>query len=156
MIYNPISKYNVDAVVVPMGTAGRIPVAFLRLVFRSTNIHGALVTMPHRSNHCPVAWMRMLTTAKVAGACNAIRLGPGGTLVSDMFDGERVCSRHSAQGRVLVGARVLVVGSGGVGSAIVASLAKAGVMAVYTVRRPCFDNERVGRAFACLLSGIED
>ena len=31
------------------------------------------------------------------------------------------------KGRILMGARVLVVGSGGVGSAIVASLAKAGV-----------------------------
>jgi shikimate dehydrogenase len=69
----------------------------------------------------------VMTTAKVAGACNAIRLGPSGTLVGDMFDGEGFVRGILRKGRVLAGAHALVVGSGGVGSAIVASLAKAGV-----------------------------
>jgi shikimate dehydrogenase len=69
----------------------------------------------------------VMTTAKVAGACDAIRLGPNGTLVGDMFDGEGFVRGILRKGRALAGARVLVVGSGGVGSAIVASLAKAGV-----------------------------
>jgi shikimate dehydrogenase len=30
----------------------------------------------------------VMTTAKVAGSCNAIRLGSGGELVGDKFDGE--------------------------------------------------------------------
>jgi shikimate dehydrogenase len=68
-----------------------------------------------------------MTTARVAGSCNAIRLGPGGTLVGDMFDGEGFVRGVLRKGRVLAGARVLVVGCGGVGSAIVASMAKAGV-----------------------------
>jgi len=54
-------------------------------------------------------------------------LAPGGTLVGDMFDGEGFVRGLLHKGRALAGARVLVVGSGGVGSAIVASLAKAGV-----------------------------
>ena len=44
-----------------------------------------------------------------------------------MFDGEGFVRGVLRKGRKLAGARVLVVGSGGVGSAIVASLAKAGV-----------------------------
>jgi shikimate dehydrogenase len=68
-----------------------------------------------------------MTTAQVAGSCNAIRLGPGGKLIGDMFDGEGFVRGVLRKGRTLTGARTFVVGNGGVGSAIVASLAKAGV-----------------------------
>src|SRR4029077_15863302 len=127
MIYNPyFERCEVDAVVVPMGCKAEDYPAFLKLVFKLSNIHGALVTMPHKVTTVPLL-DEVLTTAKVAGACNAIRLGPGGTLVGDMFDGEGFVRGILRKGRVLAGARVLVVGSGGVVSAIVASLAKAGV-----------------------------
>jgi shikimate dehydrogenase-like protein len=85
------------------------------------NIHGALVTMPHKVTTIPLL-DEVMTTAKVAGACNAIRLGPGGTLVGDMSTAKGFVRGILRKGRVLAGARVLVVGSGGVGSAIVASL----------------------------------
>jgi shikimate dehydrogenase len=127
MIYNPyFEKYNIDAVVVPMGCKAEDYPAFLKLVFRLSNIHGALVTMPHKVTTIPLL-DEVMTTAKVAGSCNAIRIGPGGVLVGDMFDGEGFVRGILRKGRALTGTRVLVVGSGGVGSAIVASLAKAGV-----------------------------
>jgi len=127
MIYNPyFERHDIDAVVVPMGCKAEDYAAFLRLVFKLSNIHGALVTMPHKITTVPLL-DEVMTTAKVAGACNAVRLGPGGTLVGDMFDGEGFVRGVLRKGRVLAGARALVVGSGGVGSAIVASLAKAGV-----------------------------
>src|SRR5258708_22010546 len=44
-----------------------------------------------------------------------------------MFDGEGFVRGVLRKGRVLTGARVLVAGNGGVGSAISASFAKAGV-----------------------------
>jgi shikimate dehydrogenase len=127
MIYNPyFAKYNIDAVVVPMGCKPEEYPAFLKLLFKLSNIQGALVTMPHKVT--TVALMDELSvSAKVAGACNAIRPGAGGTLVGDMFDGEGFVRGVLRKGRVLNGARVLVVGNGGVGSAIAASLAKAGV-----------------------------
>jgi shikimate dehydrogenase len=127
MIYNPyFERYDIDAVVVPMGCKAEDYPAFLKLLFKLSNIHGALVTMPHKIT--TIALLdEVMTTAKVAGACNAVRLGPGGTLVGDMFDGEGFVRGILRKGRVLEGARVLVVGSGGVGSAIVASMAKAGV-----------------------------
>jgi shikimate dehydrogenase len=127
MIYNPyFEKHGIDAIVVPMGCRTEDYAGFLKLVFKLSNIHGALVTMPHKST--TVALLdEVLTTAKVAGSCNAIRLGPGGTLVGDMFDGEGFVRGVLRKGRVLRGARVLVAGAGGVGSAIAASLAKAGV-----------------------------
>jgi shikimate dehydrogenase len=127
MIYNPyFERYDIDAVVVPMGCKAEDYPAFLKLVFKLSNIHGALVTMPHKVTSIPLL-DEVSATAKVAGACNAIRLGPGGALVGDMFDGEGFVRGILRKGRALAGARVLVVGSGGVGSAIVASMAKAGV-----------------------------
>lgn len=127
MIYNPFfEKHGIDAVVVPMGCKAEDYSEFLRLVFRLSNIHGALVTMPHK-----VTTMALLDeasmTAQVAGACNAIRLDPDGRLVGDMFDGEGFVRGVLRKGRELSGKTALVVGSGGVGSAIAASLAKAGV-----------------------------
>jgi shikimate dehydrogenase len=67
------------------------------------------------------------TTARIAGACNAILLRPDGSLLGDMFDGAGFVRGVERKGRQLAGVRALVVGSGGVGSAIAASLAAAGV-----------------------------
>ena len=127
MIYNPyFAKHGIDAVVVPMGCRPEQYAAFLPLVFKLSNIHGALVTMPHKVT--TVALLdEISTTVKVAGSCNAVRLGADGKLIGDMFDGEGFVRGVLRKGRTLVGARVLVVGCGGVGSAIAASLAKAGV-----------------------------
>jgi shikimate dehydrogenase len=127
MIYNPyFEKHGIDAVVVPMGCKPDEYPVFLKLVFKLSNIHGALITMPHKVT--TTALMDELSvSAKVAGACNAVRLGAGGELIGDMFDGEGFVRGVLRKGRVLSGARVLVAGNGGVGSAIAASLAKAGV-----------------------------
>ncbi|MBL8807089.1 MAG: shikimate dehydrogenase [Rhodospirillales bacterium] len=123
MIYNPFFEARgVDAVVVPMGCRAEDYPQFLGLVFRLTNILGALVTMPHK-----VATVGLVdeisTTARIAGACNAVRLAADGRLVGDMFDGEGFVRGVLRKGVPLEGRRVLVVGAGGVGSAIAASLA---------------------------------
>ena len=76
----------------------------------------------------------MATTARVAGACNAVRLDAAGRLVGEMFDGEGFVRGVQRKGRKLQGAGALVVGAGGVGSAIAASLAKAGVARLGALR----------------------
>src|SRR3981189_2584875 len=158
MIYNPyFGKYDIDAVVVPMGCKAEDYAAFLKLVFKLSNIHGALVTMPHKVTTVPLL-DEVLTTAKVAGACNAIRPGPGGTLVGDMFDGEGFVRGVLRKGRKLTGARVLVVGSGGVGCAIVASMAKAGVaeLALFDAHVPSMNGlaERLRTHYPALKIGV--
>jgi shikimate dehydrogenase len=127
MIYNPYFEHaGIDAVVVPMGCGADDYPQFLRLLFRLSNIHGALVTMPHK-----VATLGLVDaasdTARIAGACNAVRLEADGTLAGDMFDGEGFVRGVRRKGLELSGIRALVVGCGGVGSAIAASLAAAGV-----------------------------
>ena len=65
-------------------------------------------------------------TARIAGACNAILKRPDGTLLGDQFDGAGFVRGVERKGRPFEGTRVLVSGTGGVGSAIAASLAAAG------------------------------
>src|SRR5207302_1838234 len=66
-------------------------------------------------------------TVRVAGSCNAILRRPDGSLLGDMFDGAGFVRGVERKGRKVAGASALVVGSGGVGCAIAASLAAAGV-----------------------------
>jgi len=101
-------------------------VQFLPSLFRLTNIRGALVTMPHKVTTMDLV-DEVTPTASIAGACNAILKRADGTLLGDQFDGAGFVRGVERKGRALKGARVLVSGSGGVGSAIAASLAAAGV-----------------------------
>jgi shikimate dehydrogenase len=130
LIYNPyFEQVGVNAVVVPMGCQAADYPAFLRSVFTLTNVRGALITMPHKV--VTVGLLDEVTaTVKVAGACNAVKKTDDGRLVGDMFDGEGFVRGVRRKGLQLEGARVLVVGCGGVGCAIAASLAAAGVGAV--------------------------
>lgn len=126
MIYNPwFDKQGIDAVVVPMGVKPDAYATVLASLFQLTNIRGALVTMPHKI--ATVALMDEVTpTARIAGACNAILLRPDGTLLGDQFDGAGFVRGVERKGRLFKGTRVLVSGTGGVGSAIAASIAAAG------------------------------
>ena len=127
MIYNPwFAHAGVDAVVVPMGCKPQHYPAFLKAVFTLENICGALITMPHKSSTAGLL-DTVSPTAAIAGACNAVRRNADGTLQGDMFDGEGFVRGLRRKGCTLAGARALVVGAGGVGSAIAASLAAAGV-----------------------------
>ena len=82
--------------------------------------------MPHKVSACGLV-DELSATAQIAGACNAIVLRPDGTLLGDMFDGAGFVRGVLRKGVRLTGARALVVGTGGVGCAIAASLAAAGV-----------------------------
>lgn len=127
MIYNPFfAKYGINAVVVPMGCKPDHFPALLKAVFCLENMRGALITMPHKVT--TVGLLDEVSPAvKVAAACNAVKRLPEGQLVGDMFDGEGFVRGVLRKGQVLRGARALVVGCGGVGCAIAASLAGAGV-----------------------------
>ncbi|HMM86714.1 ThiF family adenylyltransferase [Azohydromonas sp.] len=127
LIYNPyFASAGINAVVVPLACRAQQLPALLPALLGADNVRGALITMPLK-----VAVMALLDavspTARVAGACNAVRREPDGRLVGDMFDGDGFVRGLLRKGLVLNGAHALVVGCGGVGSAIAASLAAAGV-----------------------------
>lgn len=127
MIYNPyFEDRGIDTVVVPLGAKPENYADVLKAVFSLSNIAGALITMPHKMTTVGLL-DEVTTTVKIAGACNAVRRRSDGKLVGDMFDGEGFVRGVLRKGKVLKGAKAYVLGSGGVGSAIVASLAAAGV-----------------------------
>ena len=70
------------------------------------------------------------TAVKVAGSCNAVRRMGDGRLAGDIFDGEGFVRGVTRRGRSLAGKKVLIVGSGGVGSAIAALSAAAGAVEI--------------------------
>jgi shikimate dehydrogenase len=130
MIYNPWFEANgIDAVVVPVGVQPPEYPVVMKALFQTTNVHGALVTMPHKVTTTQLV-DELTTTAKIAGACNAVVRRPDGSLLGDMFDGAGFVRGVARKGVRLEGARALVVGAGGVGCAIAASLAAAGVAAL--------------------------
>jgi shikimate dehydrogenase len=133
LIYNPwFEQAGVDAAVVPMGCRAADYPAFLRAVFTLANIRGALITMPHKVTTAALV-DEPSAAVRLAGSCNAVRRLPDGRLQGDLFDGEgfvRALRRNDCQ---VEGTRVLVVGAGGVGSAIAASLASAGAASIAIV-----------------------
>src|SRR5580698_8111044 len=126
MIYNPwFERRGVNAVVMPMGVRSQDFASAFPQICRFTNFHGALITMPHKV--AVVDWLDEASAAvRVAGACNAVRRSGDGKLIGDMFDGEGFVRAAAGAGRNIAGQRVLIVGAGGVGSAIAAACAKAG------------------------------
>jgi shikimate dehydrogenase len=126
MIYNPwFGKRAINAAVVPLGVKSEDFARAFPEICRFTNFHGALITMPHK-----IAVIGLIdevsTAVKVAGSCNAVRRDGDGRLFGDMFDGEGFVRGMARHGRSLKDKKVLVVGSGGVGSAIAASSAAVG------------------------------
>jgi shikimate dehydrogenase len=125
-IYNPwFRQHGFDAAVIPMGVrAADFPaaVATLRAV---TNLGGLIVTMPHKRTIVPLL-DSMSDAVRAAGSCNAAVKREDGTLHGELFDGMGFVAGLIRKGFAVRGARCLVVGAGGVGSAIAAALSAGG------------------------------
>jgi shikimate dehydrogenase len=141
MIYNPwFASKGIDAFVTPLGVKPEHFDASFDAIFRFTNLRGALITMPHKVT--VVAKMDEVTPAvHIAGACNAVLKRDDGTLLGDQFDGAGFVRGAQRKGVNFDGASVLVSGAGGVGCAIAASLAAAGVgeLALFDMRAESAD-----------------
>jgi shikimate dehydrogenase len=93
------------------------------------NLVGLIVTIPHK----PVVLGlvdEVSPRAAQIGACNAVAVEPSGRTRCDMFDGVGFVAGLRASGQSVRGRQALLVGSGGVGSAIAFGLADAGVDAL--------------------------
>ena len=130
LIYNTyFEQAGIDAVLVPMGCQAEHFARVLAAVFTLTNIRGALITMPHKMAAAALVDEASLAV-RIAGSCNAVRRMEDGRLYGDLFDGEGFTRALKRKHCRIDGARALVIGAGGVGSAIAASLAAAGSRAL--------------------------
>jgi shikimate dehydrogenase len=127
MIYNPwFDARAINAGVAPLGVKADRFAAAVPEICAMSNFAGALVTMPHK-----VAVLDLLDevsqTVEICGSANAVRRDERGRLIGDMFDGEGFVRGARRNGADIEGKRALVIGAGGVGCAIAASLAGAGL-----------------------------
>ena len=127
LIYNPFFEARkINAAVVPMGCRSEDYATFLKLLFKLSNVHGALITMPHKRTTLALV-DEVSVSARIAGACNAVRIDERGRLIGDMFDGEGFVRGLQRKRRPIAGASLFIAGCGGVGGAIAASMAKTGI-----------------------------
>jgi len=90
------------------------------------NVDGLLITMPHKFtayNYCATG----SDTAKLFGVVSVMRRNQDGSWHGDMFDGLAFLKAQTDEGAKPQGARVLLIGAGGAGSAIAVALLDAGV-----------------------------
>jgi shikimate dehydrogenase len=89
------------------------------------NVGGLLVTMPHKTTafaYCTTSSER----ARTLGVVSVLRRNPDGTWHGDMLDGLAFVKAQKDHGAHVEGARVLLIGAGGAGSAIALALVEAG------------------------------
>ena len=119
-------KHDANAVLVPAEVASQDFEAFARTAMTARNIDGFWLAIPHKP-----AMVNLLDrcepTGRVAGAVNAARRNADGSLEGALFDGIGFVKALEHHGIAYQGKRVLVVGVGGGGVAIAASLAQHGV-----------------------------
>lgn len=122
-------RHGVDAVLVPAAVAPAGLPAYVSGVFSARNMGGLWVTIPHKAAlqalvaHCD-------RRGQVAQAVNAVRRHEDGRLEGALFDGVGFVKALDGWGVGCRGARALVVGVGGAGTAIAVSLAERGVAAL--------------------------
>ena len=117
------ARFGIDAVLVPVRVPASNMLDFVRAVFQAPNIRGLWVTIPHKT-----AITSLLRDCddlgRIAGAVNAVRRNADGSLSGALFDGEGFTASLDHFGIAWRGQRVLVIGAGGAGAAIGASLAR--------------------------------
>jgi shikimate dehydrogenase len=118
-----------NSICVPM----QVPDGDLEVVMqgltRTPNVDGLLVTMPHKFAAFPYC-ATSSERARLLGVVSVMRRNPDGSWHGDMLDGLAFVKAQKDEGAQPDGARVLLVGAGGAGSAIAIALLEAGVCAL--------------------------
>jgi len=119
-------RHHVDAVLVPAQVAAADLQGFVRHAFQARNIDGLWLAIPHKA-----PMVALLDDCdrfgRIAGAVNAVRRLRDGRLEGALFDGVGFVKALDHFGIEARGRTALIVGVGGGGVAIAASLAARGV-----------------------------
>jgi shikimate dehydrogenase len=129
-LWSALFRYNkINAICVPFHVHPLDFPAFTDGFRRAGNILGLLVTIPHKlaaARHAELLTPR----ARKVGTANLLRPRADGGWEGDMLDGFGFVAALRSDGQQIEGRRALVVGAGGVGSAIAFALAEAGAASV--------------------------
>src|SRR5690242_6201347 len=114
-----------DRIVVPLQLAPADVGTGFSVLSRGRNVDGLIATVPHKfalASHCATLSER----ARFLGAANVARRNADGSWHGDMLDGEGFADAIGRAGCRIAGARALLVGAGGAGSAIALALLDRG------------------------------
>jgi shikimate dehydrogenase len=126
-VFNHIfRKHGVDAVLVPAQVPVEHFAGFARTVLKARNIDGLWLAIPHKTSMVGLLDHND-PLGGITGAVNAARRNPDGSIEGGAFDGIGFVKALDHFGVVQQGRSALVVGVGGGGVAIAASLAQRGV-----------------------------
>lgn len=116
---------GVNAVCIPMQVPdGNLDVVMAGLS-ATGNVDGVIVTMPHKTTviaHCA----SVSETSGIVGVVSAMRRRPDGTWHGHTTDGDAFVKAMVDNGAVVPGARALLLGAGGAGSAIAVACSMPG------------------------------
>jgi shikimate dehydrogenase len=115
-----------NGICIPMQVSGPDLDVAMTALAATANVDGILVTMPHKHTaftHCATSSAR----AALLEVVSVIRRNPDGTWHGDMLDGLAFVKAQRDHGAQIEGARALLVGAGGAGSAIAITLVQSGV-----------------------------
>ena len=115
-----------NALVVPVHVTPRDLEAFVRNASHARNLDGMIVTVPHKFA-CHALCAQSTARANFLGAVNIMRRLPDGGWLGEMLDGPGFVGGVRSQGGEPRGARALLIGAGGAGSAIALELIESGV-----------------------------
>ena len=126
-IYNHLFRtHGIDAVLVPAQVPAAALSDFVRGSLAARNIDGLWITIPHKAGLLPLL-DHCDALGRAAGAVNAVRRKPDGSIEGALFDGVGFVKALDHFNIPVAGRRVLVAGAGGAGMAITVSLAQRGV-----------------------------
>ncbi len=129
-VFNDIfGRSGIDAVMIPLHVSATDVDALSHKLFDASNLRGLVVSIPHKGALASSIGRNDLL-ASVAGAVNAVRRGRDGQLEGALFDGEGFVRGLEADGLPYRDRSVLILGAGGAGAAIAASLAQHGAASV--------------------------
>ena len=129
-MWSALFRYNnMNAVCVPFHVRPPDLAGFLAGLRAAENVIGLLVTIPHKIAAAKLAGV-LTDRARKVGTANILRPLPEGRWEADTLDGLGFVRALEADKQTIAGRRALVVGAGGVGSAIAFALAEAGASSV--------------------------
>ncbi|MFC3060825.1 shikimate dehydrogenase family protein [Paenirhodobacter populi] len=127
-------REGVDAVMVACDVRPEHLAGFVAGLRGVGNFGGMVATVPHKVEIAALC-DRLTDRARAAGAVNALRREPDGTLTGDLLDGAGFVAGLEAAGHQVTGRRIYLTGAGGAASAIAFALAAKGPQRMTLVNR---------------------
>jgi shikimate dehydrogenase len=122
MVTWALRRRGLDAVLVPIHVREAEFDAVLPALMRVANLDGLVFTIPFKQRACALA-ASLGAQARAVGAINALARGADGRWHGEIFDGLGCVEGLQRAGVTVRGARVMLVGLGGAGTAIAAAFA---------------------------------